>query len=108
MSTLILPVDASAPHYDVQVVLEGATYLLELRWNERSSCWSLSIQDAAGEQLVSGRRIVLGANLLGRSADPRLPPGAIVAVDSSGTDQEAGRDDLGGRVQLFYIESTGS
>ncbi len=108
MSALILPVDASAPHYDVQVVLEGATYLLELRWNERSTAWSLSISDVAGKLLVAGRRVVLGANLLGRSADARLPPGILVAVDSSGTDQEAGRDDLGGRVQLVYIESTGA
>lgn len=108
MSALILPLDAVAPHYDVQVVLEGATYLFELRWNERSSAWFLSIHDGVGEVLTAGRRVVLGADLLGRSVDARLPPGTLVAVDSSGADQEAGRDDLGSRVQLVYIESTGA
>ena len=108
MSTVVLPVTPDVPHFDFQVVLEGATFTLELRWNERSSTWSLSVFDAAGEQLTAGRPVVLGAELLGRSADARLPRGALFAIDTSGKNLEAGRYDLGSRVQLVYIESSGA
>lgn len=108
MSTLVLPLAADVPHFDFQLALEGATYTLELRWNERASTWSLSAYDASGELLAAGRPVVLGAELLGRSGDARLPPGQLVAVDTSGKDLEAGRADLGARVQLVYVEPAGA
>jgi hypothetical protein len=103
--TLVLPATSDAPWYDFEATLEGSTYRFELRWNGRSGAWFLSLQDAAGDVIAAGRRVVLGAQLLGRSADARLPPGTLLAVDTSGTDEEAGRDELGERVQLVYVEA---
>jgi len=108
MSTIVLPVTAEAPFYDLEVTLEGATYRLELRWNERAQAWFLALYDAAGDVLAAGRAVALGADLRGRSADARLPPGILLAVDTSGENRDAGRDDLGERVKLLYVESTGS
>lgn len=108
MSVLVIPVTADAPHLDFEVVLEGATYGLELRWNERVEAWTLSVYDAAGTLLAAGRPVVLGAELLGRSGSADLPPGELFAVDTSGKDLEAGRLDLGTRVLLVYIESAGA
>lgn len=106
--SLVIPITPDAPHFDLDVVLEGSSYRLELRWNERVGLWSLSVYDAAGTLLAAGRSVVLGAELLGRSGDARLPPGSLFAIDTSGKGAEAGRLDLGTRVQLIYIESTGA
>ncbi len=107
MATLVLPVRSDAPFYSVEVDLEGASFTLQLYWNARDAGWYLSFYDREQACLVSGRKVVLGAHLLGPSADARLPPGLLLAIDTTGKDQEAGRDDLGVRVQLVYVESTG-
>jgi hypothetical protein len=107
MSAIELPVNSDAPHYDFSLMLEGRRFKIELRWNERSGAWFLSLYDAADELLAAGRRVVLGADLRGRARDARLPPGPIMAVDSSGRNQDAGRMDLGVRVKLVYLESSG-
>jgi hypothetical protein len=106
MSTILLAVVSDAPHYDFSSTLEGKLLTFELRWNERSGAWFLSLFDDTGAAIFSGRRVVLGADLLGRSSDSRLPPGMLIAYDASGADLDAGRNDLGSRVQLLYIEST--
>jgi hypothetical protein len=106
MSTLVLAAASDAPHYDFSSTLEGKLLTLELRWNERSGAWFLALYDDTGAAIFSGRRVVLGADLLGRSSDARLPPGTLIAYDTSGANHDAGRDDLGTRVQLLYVEST--
>jgi hypothetical protein len=105
MSTLVLPVTAEAHAYEFSCTLEGRTYSFEFIWNDRSGAWFLTIRDTDGNDLAAGRRVVLGANLLGRSSNAALPPGVLLAVDTSRTDTEAGRDDLGARVKIVYIES---
>lgn len=103
---LVLPATSDAPHYDFSATLEGKLLTFELRWNERSGSWFLSLFDAAGAVIFSGRRVVLGTNLLGRSSDERLPPGQLLAFDTSGANLEAGRNDLGIRVQILYAEAS--
>jgi hypothetical protein len=105
MSIYYLPARTDVPHYDFDVDLEGAIYALELYWNSRAGAWFLSVSDVNGTPIVSGRKVVLGAPLLGRGVLPAGPPGILVAYDSSGQDQEAGQNDLGARVQLVYYES---
>jgi hypothetical protein len=105
MATLILPARSNLTHYEFGVELEGASYTIELRWNARDGAWYLSLYDSAGEPLVSGHKAVLGANLLGRGENPRLPPGLLTLFDTSGTLVDPGQTELGGRVQLIYMES---
>lgn len=103
---LILSAGSDAPHYDFSATLEGRLFTFELRWNERSGAWFLSLFEANGAPIFSGRRVVIGTNLLGRSADARLPRGTLLAYDTSDANRDAGREDLGGRVQILYWEST--
>lgn len=105
MATILLPATADSPFYDFEVELEGAIYTIELRWNERADLWFLSLYDATGAPISQGRAAVLGVDLVGRTADARRPPGTIFVWDSANNDEEAGRYDLGGRVQLLYAES---
>lgn len=107
MATLVLPVRSDVPFYDFEIDLEGRTYRFEIRWNGRAEAWFLTIRNSAGDILVAGRKIVLGAGLAGRSRTEGLPPGVLVAVDTTDSDVDPGRYDLGRRVLLVYAESTG-
>jgi hypothetical protein len=106
MATLVLPARHDVPFFDFEVDLEGRTYTFTFRWNERAGAWFFTLRNATGTILVAGRKVVLGARLMGRSRDAALPPGALFAIDTAGTDVDPGRDDLGSRVLVVYSEST--
>lgn len=102
-----IPVNGELPHQLFNVQLDGATYGLELRWNQRALGWFLSIFDVSGNLLLSGRRLVVGWGLIARFKkwNASLPPGDFIVVDSTGEGLEPGLDELGTRVKLVYIEA---
>jgi hypothetical protein len=106
MATLRMPtiISVDAPWYEYETDLEGQTYALEFEWNDREGTWHLNIKDASGNLLAAGIRVVTGYPLLAGRNDPRLPPGQIEAVDTTGAGQDPGRMDLGSRVKLLYVE----
>ena len=106
MGARLLPLRADLTHYNFETELEGRTYGFELRYNERDAGWYLSLYTGDGEPLLSGRRVLLGAPLLARTRDLRLPPGELEAIDTAGEGQEAGLGELGARVQLLYTENS--
>jgi hypothetical protein len=99
---ITLPTRTDSPYYDFEVELDGRSFVLTLLWNGRDSSWYLDIADDSSTPLLSGRKLVLGAPLLSRFSDARLPPGELILVDTTGKDAEAGLEDLGGRVLLVY------
>lgn len=107
MPAITLPAVSVPTHSTFQTDMDGVTYGLETRWNERAQGWFLRIFDAEGNELLSAVRIVVGFFLAKRSSDPRMPPGVIVAMDTSGQDLDPGLTDLGARVQLLYFPATG-
>ena len=105
---LRLPVNPTLAHSSFEVVLDGATYTLEFRWNERAAAWFFSVYDAAGALLVVRKVVLSGPDnfrLLGRFRDARLPLGDFLAVDTSQTWVEPGLGDLGARVEFIYLEA---
>lgn len=101
-----IPVNGELPHHVFQVQLDGATYGLEFRWNERAAGWFLSIYDSAGTLLLANRRLVLGWGLIARFKrwQSRLPKGDFVVLDTTQSGMEAGLSDLGTRVKVKYLE----
>lgn len=106
MAVHMLPLRPDLPHYLFQVELEGRTYTLELRWNERAAGWFLSVLTADEVPILQGRRVVVGFPLLARFRDFRLPPGELEAIDTTGAGRDPGLTELGARVQLMYTDST--
>jgi hypothetical protein len=98
-----LPIDALEKNYQVTTVLEGSTFTFAIRWNGRAASWFFDLYDGDGTIIIAGVRIVLGMIFGRRSVDPRMPNGALFASDLSGASIEAGRDDLGVRVLMYYI-----
>ena len=107
MAVLTLPVDSENPSYEFQVDLEGATHTLRFDFNTRAGLWQMSLLDAAAENLVIGSVPVLtGVSLFSNyKAAPGIPPGDFVAINEADPGADAGRDDLGSAVKLFYAES---
>ncbi len=88
-----------------RTALGGSDYLLRFRWSQRAGTWSLTLSDADGAPIVSGLALVCGVRLLERVADPRRPPGELLALDVSGlNDADPAWSDLGGRFALVYLE----
>lgn len=110
MSTVALPLRPSNPSYRVGVALSGEQYVFAVRWNARDEAWYLDVLAADGTKLRTGIRVVLGTLLGGRVVLDTFPPGVLQAVDLTNAGREAGLDDLGDRVQIYYypFEDMGS
>jgi hypothetical protein len=104
MASVELPIDPTMPDQKFYSQLEGELFNFRVRWNDRAGMWFLSIGDAAGT-IVSGRGVILGASLLRRFTDRRLPKGDLIVIDTSGKNVDAGIDDLGTRVKIIYVDS---
>lgn len=103
----VLPVNGELPHHSFQVQLDGTTYGLEFRWNERAAGWFMSVYDSVGTLLLANRRLVLNWGLLARFKrwQPSLPPGDFVVFDTTQNGVEPGLTDLGTRVLVKYVEA---
>jgi len=103
--TIHLIPGADAEPFDQVIALEGSKYLFRFRWAERASAWLLDVRDDQDVELVAGVALRNMTDLLRPFNNPSLPPGQLSVVDVDGTGVDAGKADLGGRVQLFYADS---
>ncbi len=96
---------SSDPFYTQVSDFDGVNYSLEFRYNQRETCWYLSIADDIGNDIINGIKIVCSIPLLRRFSDTRLPPGELIAVASGDDDSPPGLTELGDglRVALHYI-----
>jgi hypothetical protein len=104
MSVVEIPILAGFDWFTESVSLDGTDYQVELHWNTRDSRWRLSLADAAGDALVAGIPLVVDWPLLSQFVSGSLPPGEIVALDTSGRGEEISAiEELGDRVRLYYV-----
>lgn len=98
-----LPLAPSIPHQRVGTVLDDTVYVFDLTWNERDEAWYMDVLTSDETPIRVGIKVVLGAELGRRVADARFPKGTLWAHDLSRAGKEAGLDDLGVRVVVFYF-----
>lgn len=103
---LTIPLRSDLTHYDLQVILDGLVYTLEFRWNTRESSWYMDIKTEDETLILASIKVVIDTPLGKRCADARMPPGVLLAQDSSDAKIEAGVNDLGARVILLYFEAS--
>ena len=103
MATLELPSANDTEAFEYETELQGSVFQLSFRWNRRDAHWFLTVRDADGVDIASGRRVVADWPLLKGVVDVRRPHGEIVALDTTG-EGDPGLTDLGGRVLLLYEE----
>lgn len=105
MSTVALPLRTDLPHYDFTTELDGKSYTFVMKWNEREEAWYMDLYDSTNTLVIASRKIVIGWPLTNRYQDETLPPGTLIAVDTSNANQDPGLEDLGERVEIWYIEA---
>lgn len=106
---LALPFKSSIPSFRVGTTLDGVAYLLDVSWNAGSEtvpgAWYFDLLLEDETPIASGVKVVLGVFLARRATHPKRPPGYLIASDLApvnGRETDAGFDDLGARVQVYY------
>ena len=104
MAWISIPV-INAPWASLTVKLDGTNYQIETHYNERNGGWYFDLMDEDGNVLRGGIRITVDWPLTGwRETDPRMPPGMLWAVDTSGKQIDPDLDTFGTRVLMLYNE----
>lgn len=99
-----LPITSAEPHYSVTFDFDGVEFVLRFDWNQRDGAWYMSLELPDGTPLMLGHKVVLRFPMFRRVVDARRPAGELVFIDTSGTDAEPGRLDLGARVVAVYVD----
>jgi len=97
---------ATSATLSCDVTIETYDTLYSKAYKSIDSQWTFDVADADGDAIVSGVAVVVDFPLMRRAMhDPRMPPGALFAVDTANTQTDPGLADLGPerRVQLVYF-----
>ena len=101
-----IPTFPSIPLYTMRTTIEGVEYRLLFDYVGREDRWYLSIADQDEVPLARGIKLVVNWPLLRRRhADPRLPPGELVVVDTTEHGGSPGLDELGESFELVYYSA---
>jgi hypothetical protein len=114
--SVLVPFTADDSAYTFECALNGVSYRFDVRWNERGLFWAFDLYRGSDDTLiVAGLPILLGDDILG--AYRYLGIGGLFAVDMNADQQrgspnddtvnvlvsaDAGAEDLGTRVKVFY------
>lgn len=105
MSSFVIPLDPTLRYFDFQAPLDGVTYTIELRWNQRIAAWFIRVLDEQGDGVLMGDTKVVANWPIAAYFTGRQPPGAFVFVDSTGAGIDPGLNDLGARVIMTYNDA---
>lgn len=97
-----IPTDPSLYFWSQTTEMDGTSYVLEFRYNEREQVYYLMVSLTDGTLLAQGIKLVSNYPLLQGYNDERMPLGELWAVASGPDDSPAALGDLGGRVSLVY------
>ena len=100
-----IPTRNDLPAYSQRVDLGETSFNLFFRYNERSDRWAMDLSDADGVLLVGGVPLLTGVPLLFNYKFAGKPAGDFVLYDREGVNKNAGRNDLGDEVKLYYFEA---
>jgi hypothetical protein len=99
-----LPIRQEGPYFGFSTELDGVSYGLTFRWNDRVEQWVMDVADGEGTVIVAGIRVVIDTPLLLRyQGRASVPPGEIIAVDTGGKSAESDLEAIGRRVVLYYL-----
>jgi hypothetical protein len=100
---------SGTPYQTQRTLLSGVPFELYWAWNARTESWTISISaigDAEDEPtpVLNGAKLFIGYDLLRRCRHTKRPPGSLYVISSDGTNQHPGKDDLGVRCAVIYVE----
>ena len=100
---VVIPTFQTLASYRERVQLDGERFELLFRWNACAQSWFLDIFDDEGTPIVFGRRCVVDARLTGQHKHRTdIPPGELMAFDTTQRKLDPGLSDFGTRVLMLY------
>jgi hypothetical protein len=105
MTVQIIPTSTEESNYTQITAMDGRDYELEIRWNQREARWYLAIRTATDGLIQGPTKIVADWPLVYPGKDLPLPPGCLMAVDTTGEGRDPGLAELGERVVLVYLDA---
>lgn len=105
MGVQIIPTSGAESNYTQITALDGRDYELGFRWNQREGRWYLSVSTAEDGVIQGPTKVVADWPLIYPEQDLPLPPGTLMAVDTTGQGRDPGLAELGARVVLVYFDS---
>lgn len=98
--------EINLPDYTTTVTLEGESFELRWRFNDRISSWFLDVFDDAGDVLVYGRRIVADWEIFSQNFHTEgMPAGSLIPFDTTLAKTDPKLGELGDRVLMIYLTS---
>lgn len=91
--------------YLISIQLDGSTYGFSFNWNIRDESWTMIVKDSLGNNLLS-QKLVLSYPLFQQYIGIGLPPGELMAVDTTNSLTSIGRNDLGQNSDVKLIYTT--
>ncbi|SFB68464.1 hypothetical protein SAMN05216321_101106 [Cupriavidus sp. OV038] len=86
-----------------EVELDGRTFFLHISWNSEAEVWSLAIENAYNELVVSGIAMVPDFPLLAQYRHLSVPDGELLVLTPDGRDTISRVSLPRGDVELLYI-----
>lgn len=97
----------SNPFYTQKFQLDGAAYLFTFKWNNASDTWNFDLQDADGNFIVMGVKVVCNRLLLDRYHHlSNCPPGDLICfTNNPSNDSPPKLAELakGARCEIMYL-----
>ena len=106
MAIVEIPTRSDVERYKFTIDLDGTSYGFAFHYNDRMSKWIFDITLDDGTPIIENIPVYVNEIPLSRFQDTRLPPGTIMFIDTSGASLDPGRDDLGTRVLMVYLDSS--
>lgn len=105
-SLFTVPLRNDLPFYKFKINLSGSFYTLQIRYNGRMQRYIMDLNDASGNQIMSGIPILIERNLFGQYAELSLPAGIFFATDDTGQDTQPTQYSFGIDHTLYYEDPT--
>jgi hypothetical protein len=104
MATLELPVRPEEYSYLFTLDLDGTTYTMRFKYNERMGRWMMEIGDVSNVDAINGIPMQINANLLRQIVVADKPQGTFFLLDESGQELETTLENFGISHKLTYDE----
>ena len=99
-----IPLLPATADQTLEIEIGGNPYILRVMWNERFGYFSLSINTADDEPILTNIKMVKNYSLIGRFKNTLLPGGDFIFLQEKGTAGRPGYDDLATNYGLYYYE----
>jgi len=95
-NTIQIPiVNNGASSFTERITLENNFYDFRFDWNERDTCWLMTLSLPSGDILIAGVKLVLNFELLAQHEAIGMPDGSMILYDVTGKLEYCGFSDLG-------------